>query len=217
MNLSEKIQQLRKQNEISQEQLAEKLNVTRQAISKWETGECLPDIENVLQLSHIFGVTVDYLLKNQPESVPVSVVDEKPSSTVHTGIAYTNEDLALADELDSDSTSGRFTFSFEGGNFFPIALVVYLAMGFIWDLWRPGLLVFIAAWVLSEVVNYFRTGRSGLSISGVAVTLYLIIGFGWGLWHPGWIIFVVAWAISSMIRPVKKKKKKKKYEDGRWQ
>jgi len=64
MTLGEKIQSLRKQSGMSQEQLAAKLLVTRQAISRWELCESLPDVDNIVQLSEAFNVTTDYLLKN---------------------------------------------------------------------------------------------------------------------------------------------------------
>ena len=62
MKLSEKIIQLRKVNSWSQEELAEKMEVSRQAISRWENGTALPDSNNLLQLSKLFNVTADYLL-----------------------------------------------------------------------------------------------------------------------------------------------------------
>ncbi len=64
MKLSEKILSLRKQSGMSQEELAEKLNVSRQAISRWEVGTAQPDASNVLQISKLFGVTSDYLLND---------------------------------------------------------------------------------------------------------------------------------------------------------
>lgn len=65
MKLSEKIVLLRKQNGLSQEALAEKLGVSRQAVSRWETGTALPDASNLLQLSDLFGVTADSLLREE--------------------------------------------------------------------------------------------------------------------------------------------------------
>ena len=62
MNLGERIRILRKKNNLSQEQLAEKLNVSRQAISKWESNTAYPDISNLILLRDIFGVTLDYLV-----------------------------------------------------------------------------------------------------------------------------------------------------------
>lgn len=65
MKLGEKLQQLRKKSGLSQEQLAAQLTVSRQAVSKWELDDAVPDTENVVQLSRIFGVTCDYLLREE--------------------------------------------------------------------------------------------------------------------------------------------------------
>lgn len=62
MNVAKKIFELRKANGMSQEQLAEKMNVSRQSISKWELGESLPDIDRLPELSKLFNVTIDSLL-----------------------------------------------------------------------------------------------------------------------------------------------------------
>ena len=67
MILADKIIRLRKKNGWSQEELAEKMNVSRQAVSKWESAQTIPDLEKILQLSTLFGVTTDYLLKDEIE------------------------------------------------------------------------------------------------------------------------------------------------------
>lgn len=68
MKLSEKITGLRKARGLSQEGLAEKLNVSRQAVSRWESGTAMPDANNILHLSRLFGVTTDYLLNDDYRS-----------------------------------------------------------------------------------------------------------------------------------------------------
>ncbi len=65
--LGEKIQRLRKEKGMSQEQLAAQLTISRQAISKWELGESVPDTDNIVQLSKLFGVSTDYLLNDEYE------------------------------------------------------------------------------------------------------------------------------------------------------
>ena len=67
MTFGEKIQFLRKQNGMSQEQLASQLTVSRQAISKWELDSSVPDTDNVVQLSKLFKVSADYLLNDDIE------------------------------------------------------------------------------------------------------------------------------------------------------
>ena len=65
MIFADKVVQLRKKSGWSQEELAEKLNVTRQSVSKWEGAQSIPDLEKILQLAQIFGVSTDYLLKDE--------------------------------------------------------------------------------------------------------------------------------------------------------
>ena len=64
MTIGEKIKQLRSEKGLSQEKLAEKLNVSRSAIAKWETDGGIPEIDNLLQLSIVFGVSLDELVRN---------------------------------------------------------------------------------------------------------------------------------------------------------
>lgn len=67
MILADKIIQLRKKNGWSQEELAEQLQVTRQSVSKWEGAQSIPDLGRILQMSQVFGVSTDYLLKDELE------------------------------------------------------------------------------------------------------------------------------------------------------
>lgn len=67
MEFNEKLQLLRKQMKLSQEEIAEQLNVTRQAVAKWESGKVYPDIYNLIELSNLFKVTIDSMVKNNSE------------------------------------------------------------------------------------------------------------------------------------------------------
>ena len=82
MILAEKIALLRRQTGWSQEELANQLNVSRQAVSKWESGASIPDLDKVLKLSALFEVTTDYLLKDEQEQpdAAVPVPQEEQSS-----------------------------------------------------------------------------------------------------------------------------------------
>ena len=74
MELGNKILELRKQEKLSQEQLAEKMNVTRQTISKWELNETTPDIKQAKELSKIFKVSLDELTDNDISNIVVQKV-----------------------------------------------------------------------------------------------------------------------------------------------
>ena len=80
MKLEEKIALLRKQKGWSQEELAFRLDVSRQSVSKWEMGDSLPDLDKIIKLSDIFGVSTDYLLKDEPKEP----VEETPQPAEET-------------------------------------------------------------------------------------------------------------------------------------
>lgn len=79
MILADKIIKQRKKNGWSQEELADKMNVSRQAVSKWESAQTIPDLDKIMQLGELFGVTTDYLLKDSIEDEEIAeVAEEKP-------------------------------------------------------------------------------------------------------------------------------------------
>ena len=117
MIMADKIIQLRKKNGWSQEELAEKMNVSRQAVSKWESAQSIPDLEKILRLSELFGVTTDYLLKDDHEeaeytdtpepTIPSAVPDfaqTKPLRRVT--LAEANEYLALRERASKQIALG---------------------------------------------------------------------------------------------------------------
>ena len=94
MKLGEKLQRLRKKGGLSQEQLAARLTVSRQAVSKWELDDAVPDTENVIQLSRLFGVSCDYLLRDEveePGAAPAPAAQEPPLTTP-SGETHLNEE-----------------------------------------------------------------------------------------------------------------------------
>ena len=82
MTLSEKILYCRKRCALSQEALAEKIGVSRQAISKWETGEAAPELSKLALLAKTFGVTADWLISedNPPESAAQGASQKQPAA-----------------------------------------------------------------------------------------------------------------------------------------
>lgn len=96
MILGDKIMNLRKKNSWSQEELAEKLGVSRQSISKYESAQSVPDMEKILKLSRIFGVTTDYLLKDEIEDLEFVDEDfEEDKKLIKVSMEEANEYLDL--------------------------------------------------------------------------------------------------------------------------
>ncbi|WP_048600788.1 helix-turn-helix domain-containing protein [Rubeoparvulum massiliense] len=84
MNIADRIQSLRKTRGISQEQLADELGVSRQAVSKWESEQSMPDIEKIIMMSNYFEVTTDYLLKGiEPQT---DAMQKKASAAIFSAV-----------------------------------------------------------------------------------------------------------------------------------
>ncbi len=104
MIFADKLIDLRKKNGWSQEELAEKLNVSRQAVSKWEGAQSIPDMTRIIQLSELFGVSTDYLLKDNLEQAEAATSadlaqDSAPDVAVRTiGMEEANSFLKIKEE-----------------------------------------------------------------------------------------------------------------------
>lgn len=88
MILADKIIDLRKKNGWSQEELAEKLGVSRQAVSKWESAQAIPDLGRVLAMADLFSVTTDYLLRDENEAPTPAAVEDGASEAVFAASAW---------------------------------------------------------------------------------------------------------------------------------
>lgn len=93
MILADKIIEERKKNGWSQEELANKLGVSRQAVSKWESAGSIPDLKRILQMSELFGVTTDYLLKDEIEEEPLNEYTE--TNTIKVSMEEANQYLDM--------------------------------------------------------------------------------------------------------------------------
>lgn len=91
MILADKIIHLRKKCGWSQEELAEKMNVSRQSISKWEGAQSVPDLDKILKLCQVFGVSTDYLLKDEIEEEEIKEDVYEPLNIKHISAEFANE------------------------------------------------------------------------------------------------------------------------------
>ena len=122
MTLSEKIMNLRKKNGWSQEELAERLDISRQSVSKWESGESVPTLEKLIRISEIFEVSTDYLLKDNfkeekfdrnESSIYMNKIEESSyinNRNISSDIAI---DRIISEEKTTDNVIKRRKTSFE--------------------------------------------------------------------------------------------------------
>ena len=177
LEIANRLTALRKQNGYSQEELADKLNVSRQAVSKWERGESSPDTDNLIALAKLYNVSLDELLglSNNKENNIVDLEDEDEED---------NED---------DNKKGKMSVYDIINSFIPLFIVVlYLFLGAVFSLWHPGWILFICMPLLITLVEAIKTKRvAAFGFPLLVVVIYLIVGFEFSLWHPGWIMFLL--------------------------
>jgi transcriptional regulator with XRE-family HTH domain len=148
MTLADKIMKLRKKNGFSQDELAERLNVSRQSVSKWESGTSMPDLNKIVMLSGIFGVSTDYLLKEEIE-------DEEYRSKVQK--AEQEEKQEDRGDSGKEKKSKEKEEKYES-LYWSAAVVIYLLVSFVTGQWAVTWILWPIAVVLSmvlfEIVNW---------------------------------------------------------------
>lgn len=108
MIFADKLIKLRKQNGWSQEELAEKMDVTRQSVSKWEGAQSIPELTKIIKLSEIFGVSIDYLLKDEVEDVEFLDSETEYTSLRKVSMEEANEFLSIKAETSRLVAIGAF-------------------------------------------------------------------------------------------------------------
>ncbi|HPX70674.1 MAG TPA: helix-turn-helix transcriptional regulator [Bacillota bacterium] len=152
MILADKIIELRKKNGWSQEELAEKLGVSRQSISKWEGAQSLPDMNRIIKMSELFGVSTDILLRDELVLEP---------STIHT------EELVPDSSLTNVSVEEANTFLE-----YRVKASGRIALGVMMCILSPIMLIIMAAAQENEILNIPEPRVAGLGL----ISLFLLVG-----------------------------------------
>ena len=129
MEFHDRLLEVRKKAGMTQSDLAEKLDVSRQAVSRWEMGTAKPEFENLIAVSNIFGVSIDYLLKGADENTPEAVKTEAEAEE-NSNSANTAEKLWLAALITFAVLAVIFTLSsgdWNSGIFTAVIVTVMLA------------------------------------------------------------------------------------------
>lgn len=147
MDFSEKLLTLRKAKNLTQEELAEKLNVSRQSVSKWESGQAVPELDKIVALSAVFDVTTDYLLKS-------SEIDDL---SVKTEMLEKQQEQMLAREQRQQRIRECVLYGV-------VIYLVFLAVCFVehnffweWGIWNNS--IFIAEFLVATAAVVFVCAR----------------------------------------------------------
>lgn len=185
---ADRLVQLRKAHNLSQEKLAEQLGVSRQAVSKWECAESTPDMDNLLALSALYNITLDELIRGKGVATPVA--PGNPDDPLPEGSYF--EHKASLEQEARDSERRRFPYPV-------LVTIIYLMLGFFANMWHPGWLVFLTI-PLFYLPNSKRSPLKLLSNPVMITIIYLLLGFECGLWHPGWMLFLAIPILNAAIK-----------------
>lgn len=184
-----RLQQLRKMNGYSQDVLAEKLGISRQAISKWERAESSPDTDNLIALAEIYGMTLDELLNTSLDKVTIKRGNKG------------KKDIKgkLKSLLSRANDFGIYPKTALNLLKFPFALIVvilYIALSMIFNIWHPLWLIFLTIpvyyrYAIACKANNKKVFNLLLPIPEVIVTIYLCLGFGLGAWGIAALLFLI--------------------------
>lgn len=183
-----RLQQFRKMNGYSQEVLAEKLGISRQSISKWERAEASPEIDNLMALAKIYGVTIDELLDTSSDKVVVE------SDTVEKDFKGKLKSLlSRANDFGIYPQTAKKLLIFP----FPIIIVfLYLALSMLLHIWHPFWMIFLTIpmyyrFAIACKANNKKVFTLLLPIPEIVVTAFLLVGFAAGVWGAASVLFMI--------------------------
>lgn len=191
MNLltANRLQQLRKMNGYSQEVLAEKLGISRQSISKWERAEASPEIDNLMALAKIYGITVDELLDTSNDKMVVANTNKKDRDIK----GKLKSLLSKANDFGIYPNVAKALLIFP----FPIILVIlYIALSMIFDIWHPLWIVFLTLpmyyrFAIACKANNKKVFMLLMPVPEFIVTVFLLLGILTGAWGYACILFII--------------------------
>ena len=184
-----RLQQLRKANGYSQDVLAEKLGISRQAVSKWERAESSPSVDNLIDLAKLYGITVDEMLNTEGDRVVIKTQNntKKDIKGKLKSLISKANDFGIYPELAR--SLAKFPF-------FLVVTVLYVVLCFVTKLWHPLWIMFLALPIYYQFALACKGGNKKvfmmlLPIPEIIVTVFLILGFAFGIWKYAWILFLI--------------------------
>lgn len=190
MNIGEKIYNLRKKKNLSQEELANILNVSRQSISKWETGESTPDLDKIVPLCNFFEISTDEFLKGKDIVYERKLKEEKKKNkalTLSLCLVIFGIMIILTMILEELEVS-------EG----MIGAIIMLGITLI------GVLLIYYFWSNQEEKKVDQKGKIiNKIIFLVTIIIYFLVSFIWNSWSITWIIFIIGLLLMQIIKLIR--------------
>lgn len=184
-----RLQQLRKMNGYSQDVLAEKLGISRQAISKWERAESSPDTDNLIALAKLYDMTLDDLLNTSADVVKVQPNPSKKKD-------FKGKAKSLLSKANDFGIYPKTALAMLKFPFPIIVTVLYVALSMIFKIWHPLWIIFLTIplyyhFAIACKANNKKVFKALLPIPEAVVIVYLILSFATHAWAYTWVLFLI--------------------------
>ena len=234
IEIADRLMKLRKQYGYSQEELADKLGLSRQAVSKWERAEASPDTDNLICLAKLYGISLDELLKTD-DDVDTIVKEQVKTSSKEEGIHLVDDEgnrvhihdqkVVLIDKdgkrveknkiLSKKEKVNIVLTSILGG----LALITYILLGALLGMWWNAWVVFFVPEIIASLVRcvqYQNANKFNMAFTACFVFFFVcmvIPGTSAALWHPMWVVFLAIPVYHSICGSINKALGKKDEEE----
>ena len=198
VSIGNRLYQYRRKSGLSQEELAAKIGVSRQAVSKWERAEAAPDTDNLINLSKIYGVTLDELINTDPADSAARSSDSSDDEINTDDNSEKKNKVHIGfDGIHVDDGKDKVDISWHGGVHVNDGdTEVHVDKGNV-HIVENGKVI------KNKITKKLMVSR--LPITLITVFIYLVLGLFFDLWHPGWIVFIMIPVLMSFISAIQNK------------
>lgn len=192
MTIGDRLLKLRREKNLSQEDLANELDVSRQTVSKWETNQSIPDFNKIVALCEYFGITTDELLTGNKNILETKAENVKSNFARNIAIAVMLYILSIVAII---LCAAQFNQPIIGVSLF----FVLIAMG-------TGLLIYNGIYYKKESKEEPSTKQRTLVkqvndiIDTLGLIIYFFISFATGAWHITWVIFIIIGVVNQIVK-----------------
>ncbi len=213
IEIANRLVELRKKNGYSQEELADKLGLSRQAVSKWERAESSPDTDNLICLARLYNVSLDDLL-NTSENTDDIRREVKERETIKEESNIPTKKPVDEKEEKRDKKL-RYIESVVSGILFILAIVIYFFIStFHESEWRRLWVIILIPVLVVSIISAVRKRRFKQFAYPVLATLtFLVFGLYFGNWHPSWIVFITIPVYYLVVEPIDRSIAEKRGEE----
>lgn len=207
MDLGKKLFELRKSKNLSQEDVANKLNVTRQTVSKWETNQSTPDFDKIVPLCDLYGISTDELLK---EEIKKEQEDDKVENKKN---IYENMTKNEINQKSAEIVSSSILIF--------IIAIAFAGIGVAVLRWNPIVVgctfLILIGWGVTRIVKHYMSipelektkeekkqdkivKQINDIIGAIGTAIYFIVSFITMAWHLTWIIFIIIGLVEEIVK-----------------